>query len=212
MKTENVTVGETTQATLFDTVAVGALARFPRGFSYAEGVLSEAATAEAVALMAGLEFKPFAFRGFAGKRRTVSFGWRYDFNGGGFQPAAPAPDFILRLRERAAAFAEIDPAGLVQSSVIEYAPGAGIGWHSDRPQFGMVVGLSLGAPCRFRMRRRREKRGWDRAALELAPRSAYVLSGESRSLWQHSIPPLAALRYSVTFRTLSPLGESQVKR
>jgi alkylated DNA repair dioxygenase AlkB len=40
------------------------------------------------------------------------------------------------------------------------------------------------------------------AAIELEPRSAYVLSGKARWSWQHSIPSTRELRYSVTFRTL----------
>ena len=119
------------------------------------------------AFVEGLNFQPFAFRGFTGKRRTVSFGWRYDFNGGGFQPSEPMPDAIKSSREAAGAAAGIEPRALEQCSIIEYAPGAGIGWHRDRPQFGKVVGVSLLAPCRMRFRRERDGGGWERAAIEL---------------------------------------------
>jgi alkylated DNA repair dioxygenase AlkB len=183
----------------------------PEGFRYAENVLSREQETEAVEWIERLDFKPFAFRGFTCNRRTVSFGWRYDFNGGGFQAAAPLPAELLSLRRRAGDFAGIEPTRLEQVSVIEYAPGAGIGWHRDRPQFGQVVGLSLLAPCRFRFRRG-EPGHWDRAAAILEPRSAYVLDGPARSEWRHSLPPLGQLRYSVTFRTLSSSGASLVQR
>jgi alkylated DNA repair dioxygenase AlkB len=200
------------QPSLFDLGRSSAPVVGPTGLHYRADVLSRAEERDAVAAIAELEFKPFAFRGFTGNRRTVSFGWRYDFNGGGFQAAAPQPPFVRGLRARAAALAGVEAEALQQCSIIEYAPGAGIGWHRDRPQFGTVVGLSLLSTCRLRLRRERSGGGWERASLELAPHSGYVLDGEARSLWQHSIPPLHSLRYSVTFRTLSALGASLVTR
>jgi DNA oxidative demethylase len=182
------------------------------GLTYVGEVLTRAREGEIVRFAKGLNFTPFAFRGFTGKRRTVSFGWRYDFNGGGFQASEPMPELLEEVRATAAAAAGMDPFVLEQCSIIEYAPGAGIGWHRDRPQFGKVVGISLLALCRMRFRREREGGGWDRAAIDLEPRSLYVLDGDARHSWQHSIPPLAELRYSVTFRTLSALGSSLVKR
>lgn len=148
-----------------------------------------------------LDFRAFRFHGFEGRRRVVSFGWAYDFEGGGLQPAAAVPDFLLPLRERAAGLAGLAPDELPHALVTEYQPGAAIGWHRDRPQFGDVIGVSLGAPCRFRLRRRAGER-WERLAVELEPRSAYLLRGPARTEWEHSIPAVEALRYSVTFRSL----------
>ena len=85
--------------------------------------------------------------------------------------------------------------------VTEYAPGAGIGWHRDRPEFDKVIGLSFVSEAVIRFRRRRDA-GWERASLPLAPGSAYLLDGPARQDWQHSITPGEQLRYSVTFRTL----------
>jgi alkylated DNA repair dioxygenase AlkB len=151
--------------------------------------------------IAALPFKPFEFQGYVGRRRVVSFGWRYDFARHVLEPAAPIPDFLLPLRAKAAAFAGCDPDAFRQALALEYAPGAGIGWHRDRPQFGEVVGVSLLAPCPLRLRRRIGER-WERATFTATPRSAYLLSGPARTDWEHSIPPVEALRYSVTFRTL----------
>jgi DNA oxidative demethylase len=197
------------QSSLFDSAPPAAPLA---GLTYVSEAITPADDQQIVRFIEGLNFTPFAFRGFTGKRRTVSFGWRYDFNGGGFQPSEPMPDVIEALRDAAGVAAGIEPRALQQCSIIEYAAGAGIGWHRDRPQFGKVVCVSLVAPCRMRFRRERESGGWERTAMELAPRSLYVLDGEARSVWQHSIPPLSALRYSVTFRTLSALGSSLVKR
>ena len=137
----------------------------------------------------------------------MSFGWHYDFASSRVKPATDIPDFLLPLRDKAAEFADIDPAALEHALVTEYAPGAGIGWHRDRPVFDDVIGISLAAPCRFRLRRKRGG-GWGRTAIELAPRSAYLLRGPVRRDWEHSIPPLDQLRYSVTFRSVKSSGKS----
>jgi alkylated DNA repair dioxygenase AlkB len=148
-----------------------------------------------------LPFKEFEFHGFLGKRRTVSFGWHYDFNGGGLKQAGELPNFLFPLRTRAAEFAGVDAASLEHALIIEYKAGAGIGWHRDRPQFGDVIGISLLAPCSFRLRRKVGAK-WERRSLTAEPRSAYLLRAASRTEWEHSIPALETLRYSVTFRTL----------
>jgi alkylated DNA repair dioxygenase AlkB len=173
----------------------------PEGMRYEREAIS--ADEERVLLdkLPALPFKEFEFHGFLGKRRTVSFGWHYDFNGGGLKQAGELPDFLSPVRERAAAFAGIDACALEHALIIEYKAGAGIGWHRDRPQFGNVIGLSLLAPCSFRLRRKIGAK-WERRSLTAEPRSAYLLTGGSRTEWEHSIPPLDALRYSVTFRTL----------
>ena len=106
------------------------------------------------------------------------------------------------MRDSAADFAGLAPAELVHALVTEYTPGAAIGWHRDRPVFGDVIGISLASSCRFRLRRKQAS-GWQRAALVLEPRSAYLLRGPVRREWEHSIPPAERLRYSVTFRSLA---------
>lgn len=175
--------------------------RWPEGFRYQDEVIDQAAEAALVAEIARLPFKAFEFRGYEGARRVVSFGWRYDFGERKLHEAGETPAFLAPLREAAGAFAGIAPEDLAHVLVTEYQPGAPIGWHRDRPEFGEVVGVSLAAPCRFRFRRRKGA-GWERMALTAQPRSAYLLSGAARAEWEHSIPPVEALRYSVTFRTL----------
>jgi alkylated DNA repair dioxygenase AlkB len=148
-----------------------------------------------------LDFAAFAFHGHVGRRRVVSFGCAYDFEREAIRDAPPIPSFLLALRERVATFASLAPQTLSQALVTEYPPGAAIGWHRDKAVFGDVLGVSLGAPCLFRLRRR-VGASWQRTSLRLEPRSAYLLQGPARTEWEHSIPPTEGLRCSVTFRTL----------
>jgi alkylated DNA repair dioxygenase AlkB len=148
---------------------------------------------------------PFRFQGWLGKRLTTSFGWSYDFDKRRLSETEPIPGFLLPVRARAAAFAGLEPEALGHALLIRYDPGAGIGWHRDRPQFEHVVGISLGAPATMRFRRRREG-GFDRATLPLAPRSIYHLTGEARHGWEHSIAPIDETRWSITFRSLADRG------
>jgi alkylated DNA repair dioxygenase AlkB len=167
-------------------------------------VLPDAVSAEEErALIAAIDATgptPFRFQGWLGKRLTTSFGWSFDFDRGRLAEAAAMPDFLLPVRARAAAFAGLEPEALVQALLIRYDPGAGIGWHRDRPQFEHVVGLSLGAPATMRFRRRRDG-GFERATLPLEPRSIYHLAGEARHEWEHSIAPMSETRWSITFRS-----------
>ena len=173
----------------------------PGGMRYAEEVISAPLEKKLVDFIAALPLKPFEFvGGLKGNRKVVSFGFKYDWGSHQLQEANPIPQFILHLREEVAPFAGIAPEKLEQVLVTEYAPGAGIGWHKDRPHFDEVVGVSLLAPCLFRLRRKAGAT-WERKSFTAQPRSAYLLSGASRSGWEHSIPPLKQLRYSVTFRS-----------
>jgi alkylated DNA repair dioxygenase AlkB len=175
----------------------------PEGFAYRPGLITPAEEGELVARFADLPFKPFEFHGYFGKRRVVSFGWRYDFGQRSLHRADDIPPFLEPLRRRAEDFAGLAPSALQHVLVTEYQPGAPIGWHRDRPEFAEVVGVSLLSPCQFRFRRRRAD-GWARASFVAEQRSAYLLSGAARSEWEHSIPPQPELRYSVTFRRLRP--------
>ena len=180
----------------------------PEGFKYESEIIAPAQEQQLLEHIRQLPLKEFEFQGFVGKRRTISFGWRYDFNERALRSAEPIPPFLLQLREAAAAFAGLAAEQLQQSLVIEYDAGASIGWHRDKAVFGDVVGISLLSPCRFRFRRKAGTR-WERASLTAEPRSAYLLRGPSRTEWEHSIPAVDALRYSVTFRNLRQPPASQ---
>ncbi|UIJ46255.1 alpha-ketoglutarate-dependent dioxygenase AlkB [Sphingomonas cannabina] len=188
-------------ADLFDLPAVP-------GLAYAEDFLTAEDERALIAGIDGAALSPFRFQGWTGKRLTASFGWQYDFDKATFAPTTPIPEFLLPIRTRAAAFAGLDPDALVQALLIRYDPGAGIGWHRDRPVFEHVVGLSLGAEAVLRLRRRKPDGGFARAAQNLAPRSIYHLAGEVRHGWEHSIAPMDVTRWSVTFRSLSERGKA----
>jgi alkylated DNA repair dioxygenase AlkB len=174
----------------------------PDGFRLRPDLISPAEERALVEELKVLPFQPFQFHGFEGRRRVISFGWRYDFNGGRLQKTDDIPAFLQPLRDRAARFAGRAPESLQHVLLTEYAAGAAIGWHKDRNVFGDIIGVSLLSACTFRLRRRAGRR-WQRAAITLPPRSAYVLTGSVRSDWEHSIPPVPELRYSLTFRSLT---------
>jgi alkylated DNA repair dioxygenase AlkB len=171
------------------------------GFKYQLDLVSAAEEQGLLEHVQALPVKEFEFQGFVGKRRTISFGWHYDFNERTLRNAEPIPAFLLPLRETAAGFAGLSADQLQQALVIEYGAGASIGWHRDKAVFGDVVGISLLSRCRFRFRRK-VGTSWERASLIAEPRSAYLLRGPSRTEWEHSIPAVDALRYSITFRSL----------
>jgi alkylated DNA repair dioxygenase AlkB len=173
----------------------------PEGFAYEPEVITPEEEQALVLRFRDLELKEFEFQGYRGKRRVISFGLHYDFNEGSLKQTSPMPDFLLPARERAARFASIPSADLAHALITEYSPGAPIGWHRDRPVFGDVIGLSFLSSCKFRFRRKAGSR-WERAAQILEPRSAYLLRGPARTIWEHSIPEAESLRYSVTFRTI----------
>jgi alkylated DNA repair dioxygenase AlkB len=172
----------------------------PRGFKYQPGVIDHGEESELIRSIEQMPLKEFEFQGFRGKRRVVSFGWRYDFNGGGLRKTEDIPDVLLPARDKAAAFAGVKPEALQQVLITEYRPGVQIGWHKDRSVFGEVVGISLLSHCTFRLRRKLQSGAWERISIDAAPCSAYLLAGPSRTEWEHSIPPVDALRYSITFR------------
>src|SRR3954452_18812965 len=159
----------------------------PDGFVYRPDVVSPAEERGLVSFMADLPFREFEFRGYQGKRRVVSFGWKYDFNKAKLERVEDIPALLLALRESAAEGAQMAAEKFQQVLVTEYPSGAAIGWHKDRPMFGEVIGVSLLASCTFRLRRKRGD-AWERASIQAAPRSAYLLSGPARSEWEHSIP------------------------
>jgi alkylated DNA repair dioxygenase AlkB len=173
----------------------------PPGFRYEPELIGAANERALVADVERLPFKEFEFHGFVGKRRTVSFGWRYDFSHARLEPVEDIPAFLLPLRDAAARFAGLEPAAFEHALVTEYSPGATIGWHKDRAVFTDVIGVSLVSPCVFRLRKKTGST-WQRAAVTLAPRSAYLLQGAVRTEWEHSIPAVETLRYSITFRNM----------
>ena len=182
-------------------------AKVPDGFIYRQNFISEAEEQALIREIQSVQLASFQYYQFTGKRRLASFGWQYEFGKNEITRAPDMPAFLLPLRTRAGKLFDIDPNSFSQSSIIEYSSGSPIGWHRDIAHFGVVVGISLGAACRMRFRkyhrvRAKNSKRDETLSIELQPRSIYLMSGASRELWQHSIPPVKALRYSIMMRTL----------
>lgn len=181
------------------------------GFALQEELIDGEMERQLVERIEATDLTPFKFQGWTGKRLTHTFGWRYDFDDRSFAPAHPIPDWLMPARALAAEVARVAPEQFVHALVTRYDPGAGIGWHRDRPVFEEVVGISLHTPATLRFRQRKES-GFRRAKAELPPRSAYLLSAEARHQWEHGIVPGETLRFSITFRTLSERGLAAARR
>jgi alkylated DNA repair protein (DNA oxidative demethylase) len=173
----------------------------PQGLVYQPELIPAEEEAGLLHELEALRFDPIVLHGRAARRTGRHFGLDYDYEARTPQPGEPAPDWRLPVRARAAELAGHGPEELVEILAQHYPEGSTIGWHRDAPAFGTVVGVSLGGSSRLRFQRgkRENRRVWE---VQLEPRSGYVLSGESRRSWEHSIPPTKELRYSITFRTL----------
>ena len=177
------------------------IAEPPDGFIYKRDLITEDEELELVRHIGSLPLKEFEFHGYLGKRRVISFGWHYDFGSASLNRVEGIPDFLMPLRERAAFLAGLKAEHFPHILVTEYTPGTPIGWHRDKVVFEDVLGISLLSACSFRFRRKTVE-GWERFTQILEPRSGYLLHGVVRDQWEHSIPPVDELRYSVTFRSL----------
>ena len=193
------------QPDLLAEMAPGGQGGAPSGFVYQPDFVSPGEEARLVKKFAALPLQPLLFHGFPGNRRVLSFGCRYDYSAGVVREAKPIPDWLLELRGKAAAFSGLGAEALRQALVTEYAPGAGIGWHRDKAEFDQVVAISFLSGCILNFRKQAGGK-WRRTSVPIAARSVYLLRGEARSVWQHGIRPMAALRYSLTFRNLRDDG------
>jgi alkylated DNA repair dioxygenase AlkB len=189
---------------LFDTPLIA-------GLDYRPDFIAPAEERQLIERLDALDLSPFRFHGWLGNRKTESFGWRYDFDDSSFTQTEPIPGWLQPLRDDAAAFAGVAPGDIHHALLARYDPGAGIGWHKDRDVFEKVVGISLNTPATLRFRQR-SGGTFKRVSLEVGPRSAYLLSGESRWNWEHRITAGDQLRFSITFRTLSDRGRTIAQR
>jgi alkylated DNA repair dioxygenase AlkB len=174
----------------------------PQGLVYREELLSPDEERAPLEVIEGLDFEEIRMHGVVARRTARHYGVDYDYaSRSPVETADPIPEWLDAVRAKAAGLAGVEPGELVEALVQRYPEGAPIGWHRDAPAFELVAGISLLSPARMRFRRGRkgERETWE---LELAPRSGYVLAGESRWKWEHHVPPAKVLRYSITFRTL----------
>ena len=177
-------------------------ATLPEGLVYEPTFLDEDEQRRLLETLSTLDFDEIRMHGQVARRTARHYGIAYDYdNPAASKAGEPLPDWLSPLRDRVAALAGVEPEELVEALVQHYPPGAPIGWHRDAPKFGVVAGVSLGSSARMRFQRGKgEAREVSEVVLE--PGSAYVLAGQARWSWQHSIPPVKEHRYSITFRTL----------
>jgi alkylated DNA repair dioxygenase AlkB len=189
------------QASLFEPV-------LPQGLIYRREFLARDEEQSLLENIRALPLREAQYRQYTARRRTVNYGYSYDFQQHEAQPAPPIPEFLATVRARAAQFAGVSAQDFVQALIAEYTPGTPLGWHRDVPDFELIVGISLAGAARIRFRPYpwKPERRKEVFALELEPRSAYVLRDEARWGWQHSVPPTKELRYSITFRTARTAG------
>jgi len=175
----------------------------PAGLVYLPGFISADEERALVGAMAGIDWQAVVMHGQAARRTVAHFGLSYGYDSWSLDAAAPLPSWIASLLPRVAAAMHEPPNAIAELLVSRYPEGARIGWHRDAPMFGpTVAGLSLAGACELKLR----NDDGGRHSLPLAPRSLYVLGGAARAVWQHMIPPVPSLRYSLTFRTLASVG------
>lgn len=180
----------------------------PEGFLYQPGFLSESEESELLRTIESLEFGAYDFRGYIAKRRVVAYGGGYESGPRRMAIADKTiPEFLSEIREHAAAVAGMGAGEIVQAMVTEYSAGTPIGWHRDSPQFETIIGISLLSSCRLRLKPYKGEGKIISVLLE--PRSIYVMRGAARWNFQHSIPAVKELRYSITLRTLSRKRDSR---
>jgi alkylated DNA repair dioxygenase AlkB len=184
------------QLALFDDQNAG-----PIGLRYLPEFISTASEQKLIAGVLALPLESYQFGAFQGHRRVKSFGFRYDYTLQRLQPSEPVPEWLEAIARKVEHFGKLPLGSVRQALCTDYDVGVGIGWHRDKPHFDKVFGLSLGGNCRFRFRRRLGGK-WERFTLNAEPRSLYMMDGEARSSWEHSIPPVEDRRYSITFRTM----------
>jgi alkylated DNA repair dioxygenase AlkB len=173
----------------------------PPGLRYYPEIITPSMEFDLIARIRGLPLVPFQFGAFEGKRRVASFGFKYDYGERRLQEAKEIPEWLGPMIEKIEAYGT-PAARIKQVLCTEYDAGVGIGWHRDKPHFDEVFGLSLGSACKFRFRRKSGGK-WERFTLDAEPRSLYIMTGESRHVWEHSIPPVEEPRYSITFRSMA---------
>jgi alkylated DNA repair dioxygenase AlkB len=173
----------------------------PNGLVFAPGFIGLDEERQLLAAIEGLELHEAQYKEYTAKRRIASYGAEYDFAANELKPAPGLPPFLAPLRAKVAAWVGIAPERFTHALVSEYRPGTPLGWHRDVPQFEVIVGVSLAADARMRFRPWPPRKGGAILALDLPPRSAYILRDEVRWRWQHSVEATKVLRYSITFRT-----------
>jgi alkylated DNA repair dioxygenase AlkB len=188
----------TTMNTLFPIEPI-----YPQGFHYEDDFISTGEEAELLSVIQQTALHSFQFQGYEARRRVASFGWDWRFDTRQLTKGKDMPPAFHWLIERVTKKLALS-AAIAELLVTEYPVGAVINWHRDAPPFALIAGVSLSADCIFKLRPHEKEKQHRKAVLSLPVRrrSLYVMHGEAREAWQHSILPVESTRYSITLRTL----------
>ena len=179
----------------------GPRAGWPEGLVYEPAFLTPEEEAHWIAVVQALPLREADYKGHMARRRVASYLTRYDFDGNRLHAGEPLPQALAALVERVAQWMGVAPGAIANVLVAEYRPGTPLGWHRDVPPFEHIAGVSLAADALLRLRRYPPVARAPTLDLTLEARSIYALAGEARWGWQHAVPPVPALRYSITCRT-----------
>jgi alkylated DNA repair protein (DNA oxidative demethylase) len=156
----------------------------PNGLVYVPDFISIQQEQNLIGHIESSGLKQFSMYGKTVIRQVKGYGMAYNFERQTVTMGEELPDWLEPLCRQAEDLAGLPDGSMVQALTQKYPLGATIGWHSDKPQYGTVVGISLGSFCvmRFQKGTGNERQVYEKI---LNPRSAYVLSGDVRENWQH---------------------------
>jgi alkylated DNA repair dioxygenase AlkB len=179
----------------------------PEGFHYYPDFITEDEETQLVTLIQQYPLKNMVFQGFEAKRKIMSFGYDYHFDTRNLTKGVPIPEEFNSIILKVAHQLNISEDSIQEILLTEYGIGHVINWHRDAPPFEKIAGISLLSDCTFKLRPY-DKSKQNRASVNsftVERGSLYMMEGEARQNWEHSISPLKSLRYSITFRTLQSL-------
>ena len=191
----------------------------PEGFLYIPDFLSFNEQQALLHELRSLSYKHDVFRAQKLKRGYAQFGYSYETTSRRLTVAPPIPPFLQAAIRRATFFYPELRESIIQKPttpyyptdilftqciVTHYPPGAGIGWHTDAPQFGnYILCLSLASEARLQFRPNSSKEVT--YEVKISPGSLYMMQGLARWNYQHQVIPVKAERYSITFRYVAKL-------
>jgi len=183
---------------------LGAEYGLPNGFVYYPNFITPQEEADLCTAIAKFALHPLIFQGYEAKRKVASFGHDWNFQTRTLTKGKEIPKEFDSLIAKVAMKLCLPNRQFAELLLTEYPVGSVINWHRDAPPFDVIAGISLLSDCVFRFRPYDKKQQNRKAIISfpLERRSLYVINGESRTAWEHSISAIKQNRFSITLRTL----------
>jgi alkylated DNA repair dioxygenase AlkB len=178
---------------------------WPPGFIYERNFITREEEQELLrSIREEVTVRNSQYHEYTARRKSAHFGLKWNYGTEVLEDVPPAPEFLQQLAAKVARRFSLPVEHFPHVLVIEYPPGAPMGWHRDAPPFAVIYGISLGSTCQFGLRPNAEALRTKENTLkfDVEPRSLYMMSGQCRSQWQHSVWPVKDTRYSITLRTM----------